>query len=59
MKVLVETTAAVLKEPAIIAKFAELGAEPGTVFGDDFGRLLKTETEKWSAIVKAAGLTPQ
>lgn len=59
MKVLVETTTAVLKEPAIVAKFAELGAEPGTVFGEDFGRFLKAETEKWAAIVKAAGLSPQ
>lgn len=59
LKVLVETTAAVLKEPAIIARFAELGAEPGTVFGEDFGRYLKAETDKWAAIVKAAGVPPQ
>lgn len=59
LKVLVETTAAVLKEPAIVARFAELGAEPGTVFGEDFGRYLKAETDKWSAIVKAAGVPPQ
>jgi tripartite-type tricarboxylate transporter receptor subunit TctC len=59
MKVLIDTTAAVLKEPAIVARFAELGAEPGTVFGAAFGTYLKSETDKWSGIVRAAGLTPQ
>lgn len=59
MKVLVETTESVLKDPAIVARFAELGAEPGTVFGEAFGRTLRAEAEKWSGIVKAAGLTPQ
>jgi tripartite-type tricarboxylate transporter receptor subunit TctC len=59
MKVLVDTTAAVLKEPAIVARFAELGAEPGTVFGPAFGTYLKSEADKWSAIVRTAGLTPQ
>lgn len=59
MKVLVETTAAVLKEPGIVARFAELGAEPGTVSGEAFGRFLKTESDKWSGIVRAAGVTPQ
>ncbi|WP_439574745.1 Bug family tripartite tricarboxylate transporter substrate binding protein [Phreatobacter sp.] len=59
MKVLVETTAAVLKEPGIGARFAELGAEPGTVSGEAFGQFLKAESEKWSGIVRAAGLTPQ
>jgi tripartite-type tricarboxylate transporter receptor subunit TctC len=59
MKVLIETTAAVLKEPGIVARFAELGAEPGTVWGAAFGAFLKAESEKWSGIVRAAGITPQ
>ncbi|MFN3854529.1 MAG: Bug family tripartite tricarboxylate transporter substrate binding protein [Phreatobacter sp.] len=59
MKVLVDTTASVLKEPGIIARFAELGAEPGTVSGAAFGAFLKAESEKWSGIVRAAGITPQ
>lgn len=59
MKVLVDTTAAVLKEPGIVARFAELGAEPGTVSGAAFGAFLKAESEKWSGIVRAAGITPQ
>ncbi len=59
MKVLIDTTTAVLKEPAIVARFAELGAEPGAVFGEAFGTYLKSEADKWSGIVRAAGLTPQ
>jgi tripartite-type tricarboxylate transporter receptor subunit TctC len=52
-------TAGVLREPAIVARFAELGAEPGAVTGEAFGRYLKTEADKWAAIVKAAGVAPQ
>lgn len=59
MKVLIDTTTAVLKEPGIVARFAELGAEPGTVSGEAFGAFLKAESEKWSGIVRAAGITPQ
>ncbi len=59
IKVLVDTTAGVLREPAIVARFAELGAEPGAVTGEAFGRYLKTEADKWAAIVKAAGVAPQ
>jgi tripartite-type tricarboxylate transporter receptor subunit TctC len=59
LKVLVDTTAGVLREPAIVARFAELGAEPGTVTGEAFGRYLKAEADKWAAIGKASGVAPQ
>jgi tripartite-type tricarboxylate transporter receptor subunit TctC len=59
LKVLVDTTAGVLREPAIVARFAELGAEPGAVNGEAFGRYLRAEADKWAAIVKASGVAPQ
>ncbi len=59
MKVLVETTERLLKEPAMVARFAELGAEPGSLVGPAFGTYLRSEADKWSAIAKTAGLNPQ
>ncbi|MCZ8313474.1 tripartite tricarboxylate transporter substrate binding protein [Phreatobacter sp.] len=59
MKVLVETTERLLKEPAMVAKFAELGAEPGSLAGPAFATYLRSEADKWSAIAKTAGLNPQ
>jgi len=48
-------TNAVLADPAVKARFAELGAFllPGSAA--DFGKLLADETEKWGKVVKFAG----
>ncbi len=48
-------TNAVLAEPAVKTRFAELGAMllPGSAA--DFGKLLADETEKWGKVVKFAG----
>ncbi|WP_275428833.1 tripartite tricarboxylate transporter substrate-binding protein, partial [Providencia stuartii] len=54
MKVLVDTVTAILKEPETAAKFAELGAQPGTLSGPAFGDYLRSETTKWSGIVRSA-----
>ncbi|MBN8941929.1 MAG: tripartite tricarboxylate transporter substrate binding protein [Rhizobiales bacterium] len=56
MKVLVDTVTAILKEPETAAKFAELGAQPGTLFGPAFGDYLRSETTKWSGIVRSASV---
>jgi len=44
-----------LKNPDMAKKFAELGAEPGTLSGDAFGDFLKSETAKWGKVVKESG----
>ena len=48
-------TNAVLADPAVKARFAELGAIllPGSAA--DFGKLLADETEKWGKVVKFSG----
>ena len=48
--------AAVLAKPDIRKKFEGQGAETVNVSGAEFGKLIKTETAKWSKVVKEAGI---
>ncbi len=45
----------VLKMPDVQKRFAELGADPGTVFGPQFGAFLTEETKKWTKIIQESG----
>jgi tripartite-type tricarboxylate transporter receptor subunit TctC len=45
----------VVKSPDIAARIQELGSQPGTVFGKDFGKFMQAETAKWAAVIKASG----
>ena len=47
--------AAILKMPDVMKRFDELGAEPGTVSGADFGKFLADETTKWAGIIRESG----
>jgi len=47
---------AVLAEPAVKVRMAELGSEIFTGSPTDFGKLVAEETEKWAKVVKFAGL---
>ena len=47
---------AVLADPAIRVRMAELGSEIFTGSPADFGKLVAEETEKWAKVVKFAGL---
>jgi tripartite-type tricarboxylate transporter receptor subunit TctC len=47
---------AALTEPAIVARLADLGAEPMTMTAAGFGQLLADESEKWGKVVKAANI---
>ncbi|MBW7972084.1 tripartite tricarboxylate transporter substrate binding protein [Bradyrhizobium sp. BR 10289] len=47
----------ILKMPDVKKRLAELGAEPGTVFGSAFGQFIADETTKWGKLVKASGAT--
>jgi tripartite-type tricarboxylate transporter receptor subunit TctC len=48
---------AVLKMPEVQKRLTELGAEPGTISGDAFGKYLADETVKWAKIIRASGVT--
>jgi len=47
-----------LADPALKARFADLGAATLPGSSADFGRLLAAETEKWGRIIRAANIRP-
>jgi tripartite-type tricarboxylate transporter receptor subunit TctC len=47
---------AVLKDPEVLARLANAGSEPFSGSPADFGKFLAAETEKWSKVVRFAGL---
>lgn len=46
---------AILKMPDVQQRFTELGAEPGTIKGEAFGKFLAEETTKWTRIIRESG----
>jgi tripartite-type tricarboxylate transporter receptor subunit TctC len=44
-----------LKAPDMAARIQELGSEPGTAFGKDFGAFMAAETKKWAEVIRASG----
>jgi tripartite-type tricarboxylate transporter receptor subunit TctC len=52
---LTEEIQKILKMPDIIARFNELGAEPGTLFGKDFEAFMQAESDKWAGVIRASG----
>jgi tripartite-type tricarboxylate transporter receptor subunit TctC len=50
-----EEVAKALKAPDMIARIQELGSEPGTVFGSDFGAFMAAETRKWADVIRTSG----
>jgi tripartite-type tricarboxylate transporter receptor subunit TctC len=44
-----------LSDPKMIQRLAELGGTPLKGTPEDFGRVIKAETEKWAPVVKASG----
>jgi tripartite-type tricarboxylate transporter receptor subunit TctC len=47
---------AVLADPEVLRKLANLGSEPFTGTPADFGRFIAAETEKWAKVVRFANL---
>jgi tripartite-type tricarboxylate transporter receptor subunit TctC len=50
-----QEVAKILQDPDMIRRIHELGCEPGTVFGQDFGAFMQAETAKWSEVIRASG----
>jgi tripartite-type tricarboxylate transporter receptor subunit TctC len=46
-----------LADPKVVAKLADLGGVPLTGTPEDFGKVMASETEKWSKVVKFAGIS--
>lgn len=45
-----------LAEPEVRKRLIELGGEPLIATPDDFGAMIKAETDKWEKVVKSAGI---
>src|SRR4029450_170187 len=43
------------KAPDMVARIHELGSEPGTVSGKDFGAFLAGETRQWADVIRTSG----
>ena len=49
---------AVLKEPAVVKRWEEIGAESSTMTPAEFTRFVQAEIDKWVPVVKASGAKP-
>jgi len=49
----------ILKMPDVQKRFAELGADPGTVAGSEFGKFLAEDAAKWTKIIQASGASAE
>jgi len=47
---------AVLADPEITARFADVGSVPKPMTPDDFGKFIVEDTEKWRTIIQAANI---
>ena len=47
---------AVLADPKLQARLAELGGEPMPMTPAEFGKLVAEETEKWGKVIRAANI---
>jgi len=48
-----------LRTEAVRDAFARVGAQPAPGSPKDFGNFIASETRKWAAIAKTAGITPE
>jgi tripartite-type tricarboxylate transporter receptor subunit TctC len=46
-----------LRDPNVMARFADLGGAPGPMTPAEYGRLIADETEKWRKVVEFAGVS--
>lgn len=59
IKRLYDVTSEMLKTQAVHERWAAQGMEVGTIGGQQFTALIKSENAKWSRVIKDAGIPPQ
>ena len=47
----------VLKDPKLIARFADIGGVPKPMTPEEYGKLIASETQKWRKVVEFAGVS--
>jgi tripartite-type tricarboxylate transporter receptor subunit TctC len=50
---------AVLKEPAVVKRWEEIGAESSTMTPAEVTRFIQAEIDKWVPVVNASGAKPE
>ena len=50
---------AVVADPQVKARFAEIGVEPMSMTPVEFGKFIAEETGKWAKVVKFADIKPE
>jgi len=50
---------AVLSDPKLKARLADLGGVPMPMTPPEFGKFIGDETEKWAKVIKFAGIKPE
>jgi len=50
---------AVLADPKIMARFAEVGSVPKSMTPADFGKFIAEDTERWGKVIQAANIKPE
>ena len=51
-----EATNAALADPKLKARLADLGVEPMPMTPAEFGKFIADETDKWTKVIKSAGV---
>ena len=59
MKTLTDAVTKVLRDPDLAKRLADVGAEPGSLSGSEFGAYLHAEADKWGKVVKNANVVIQ
>jgi tripartite-type tricarboxylate transporter receptor subunit TctC len=54
-----KATNAVLGDPKIKSRLADLGGTPLPLSAAEFGKLIVDETEKWGKVIRAANIKPE
>lgn len=54
-----KSVAQALTDPALRARLADQGAQPGGMDSAEFARLIRSETQQWSAAARLANIQPQ
>lgn len=58
-KKLVKAMKEVNESPEMKQKLAEMGVEPGNLYGDEFREFVDREVERWAVVVKNANIPPE
>ncbi len=54
-----DVTVAILHSPALKEQFGNQGLEPVPTTPEAFGKILRTDIEKWAKVIKASGAKPE